>query len=590
MPSPTQKYGNTLNLALETPEEQRQQTRDLNAGFLPSSNSWEIIVRYNGNIDFLRNYNVSISYLIANYAILTVPQDFLSQLFTFDEIIYAELPKSLYFSIINGRRVSCIPAVQRTDFFMNSAPDGLFGAGMLCGIIDSGIDYANPVFRNPDGSTRILRLWDQTIPSSTPESELPGTIYTDTEINEALNAATPAQRFSLVPSRDTSGHGTHVAGIMAGNFAENPADNLGIATRSQLIVVKLNTTINNGFPRTTELMRGLDYLYRTALEFRRPISINLSFGNSYGPHDGTSLIEQFINDISKLWKMTICVGTGNEGASAGHAELLLSSGETKTIELSVGAFEPNLNIQIWKSYQDDISFQLELPGISQPVKLEPTIGKQEYLRGNQRILVYYGEPSPYSMNQEIYIEFIPAYDTIPYLTSGIWRIQSTGTKIASGRIDLWLPDASTLNRNTFFLLPSPEVTLTIPSTSEAVISVGAYDGNTLSYADFSGRGFTRRTNLVRPDLVAPGVNIASAAVGGGMEVRSGTSMATPFVAGSAALLMEYGILRGNDPYLYGEKVKAYLIKGAARLPGYSVYPNPLVGWGTLCLANSFPES
>lgn len=155
-------------------------------------------------------------------------------------------------------------------------------------------------------------------------------------------------------------------------------------------------------------------------------------------------------------------------------------------------------------------------------------------------MVYYGEPSPYSPFQEIYIELIPISEDLPYINDGIWSIEVLARNITGGRIDMWLPDSAALNTNTYFVRSSPEVTMTIPSTSALAISVGGYNSLSLAYADFSGRGFTRLTNQVRPDLVAPAVEITSAAVGGGMTVKSGTSMATPFVSGSAALLMEWG--------------------------------------------------
>ena len=149
----------------------------------------------------------------------------------------------------------------------------------------------------------------------------------------------------------------------------------------------------------------------------------------------------------------------------------------------------------------------------------------------------------------------------------------------TGQYEMWLPGDAVLNRGTGFLFPTDRTTLTIPSSASRVISVGAYDARTFAYADFSGRGFTRLTNLVKPDLVAPGVEVVTATTGGGYAAFTGTSFATPFVTGSAALLMEWGIVRGNDPYLYGEKVKAYLRRGAKTLPGFARYPNEEVGYG-----------
>ena len=175
-----------------------------------------------------------------------------------------------------------------------------------------------------------------------------------------------------------------------------------------------------------------------------------------------------------------------------------------------------------------------------------------------------------------------------YITGGVWKIVLTPRKIVSGVYELWLPSENVVNRGTGFLFPTDNTTLTIPSTASRAITVGAYNALTFAYADFSGRGYTREERSVKPDLVAPGVDITTVAVGGGYAQFTGTSFATPFVTGSAALLMEWGIVRENDLFLYGEKVKAYLRRGAMPLPGFTVYPNPQVGYGALCVRDSLP--
>ena len=204
--------------------------------------------------------------------------------------------------------------------------------------------------------------------------------------------------------------------------------------------------------------------------------------------------------------------------------------------------------------------------------------------GQNRLLIYVGEPAPYSIYQEIYIEFLPLGE---YIEEGLWNIDIEGRRIIDGRFDMWL-SGDRISNSTRFTRPIAETTLTIPSTSNRAISVGAYNPLNLSYAEFSGRGYTRQTNQVKPDIVAPGVNILVATPGGGMSRRTGTSFATPFVTGSAVLMMEWGIINGNDVYLYGEKVKAYLIKGARRVRGFETWPNPQMGWGTLCVEDSIP--
>lgn len=209
------------------------------------------------------------------------------------------------------------------------------------------------------------------------------------------------------------------------------------------------------------------------------------------------------------------------------------------------------------------------------------------------ILVYMGEPAPYTVNQEIYFDFIPVGT---YLTPGIWTFYLESLQSVTGQYYFYLPSAAVLNKNTRFFTPSPQITLTIPSTAQKVITVGAYDTRYESYADFSGRGYVYPEvsigllgpGLVKPDLVAPGVAITAPDTLGGYGEFTGTSFATPFVTGSAALMMQWGIVRGNDPFLYGEKVKAYLRRGARPLRGESTYPNGRVGYGALCLEDSLP--
>lgn len=574
----SQKYEDMLNLALDTPEGDREQSKTLNVGFDSIINTWEVIVRYNGDIEFLKSNGVSIIYLSGNYAILTVPDNFIRNLNSYKEIIYVEMPKSLYLTVANGIRTSCINNVQVREF---SNRGGLFGEGVICALIDSGIDIFNDAFRNNDGSTRILEIWDQNISGNPPEGYTLGTVFTKDDINDALRSG----RFR---SRDVSGHGTHVAGIMAGNFASNKNNSIGIATRSPIIMVKLNTSINNGFPRTTELMQAINYIYQAAVRYNMPVSINISFGNSYGSHDGTSLIETFIDDISNLWKMCICIGTGNEGAAAGHTKEIFKINDEKSMRFTIGEYESNINIQIWKNYEDVFEFTITAPGRVNSIKIDNVVGSTKTRLGSNKILIYYGEPSPYSPFQEIFIDIIPDNSVNDYITPGIWSIDVAAQRVVNGRIDMWLPDSASLNEDTRFLTPSPETTLTIPSTSNSAISVGGYNSLLMSYADFSGRGFTRVVGRIKPDIVAPAVNITSAATGGGVTEKSGTSMACPFVSGSAALLMEWGIVRENDLYLYGEKVKAYLIKGARPLPGYTQIPDERIGYGALCLRDSIP--
>lgn len=351
-------------------------------------------------------------------------------------------------------------------------------------------------------------------------------------------------------------------------------------------------------------------------------------------------------NVSEIGRTVICVGSGNEGANGGHLagslERAGTGAGTRTgvsagtgvntgtgagtrtrvnagtgintriglgtggasaasylpaeVELAVARYERALNVQLWKNYSDVYRIYLRAPG-GQETELPASIegGKYTLRLGQTDILVYIGEPLPYSAAQEIYLDLIPAGS--PYIESGIWTVRLIPVEVVTGNYYFYLPSSAVRSEETGFYRPTSEVTLTIPSTASKVITVGAYDSIYDAYADFSGRGYadTARTvgvvasGLAKPDLAAPGVNILAPDIYGGYNPVTGTSFATPIVSGSAALLMEWGIVRGNDPFLYGEKVKAYLRKGARALRGEAEYPNSRVGWGGLCVSSSIPS-
>lgn len=619
-----QKLENVLNLSLDATPEEREKSLVLEEGFFPATRQWELIVKYTGEIEAFAPYVVRAVPLLNEYAIVWIEEQMLEAFAALDEVEFIEQPKRLFFSAVQGKQASCIPPVQRP-------PLSLTGTGVLVAVIDSGVDIFNENFRKANGTTRILALWDQT--ARTVEENIAfasvggilGRVYTETEINEILseNAA-----FARAPGEDMSGHGTAVLGIAAGSSAAYQ----GVATESALLVVKLGTPEPDGFPRTTQLMQGVDFAVRFALERRLPVAINLSFGNSYGPHNATALLSQYLDDLANYWKSVIVIGTGNEGAQAGHAVVSLQgaarsgqvrtaqNGQTgtsrsvqtgtsqngqmgtsqsvqsgtsqsvqtgtsqgeQTVRLGVGMFEPGLNVQIWKSYVDEIKIAVVAPNSARydiPVR---DGGPHRARLGGTELLIFVGEPGPYSIDQEIFIDFLP---TESYVDAGEWRFVFLPERIVDGTVNLWLPGGGVLGGETAFLNPAPVLTLTIPSTARRGIGVAAYDSRRDTAADFSGRGDAQ---VSKPDLAAPGVEIPAPTPGNGYAAFSGTSVAAPFVTGSAALLMEWGIVDGNDPYLYGEKVKAYLQRGARPLPGFTEYPNDQVGYGALCVREALP--
>lgn len=586
MPSLNQKRENLLNLALNSTVEEREKSEILNVGYSAATNRWEIIVKHHGDLKRVESDSIQVEELLAGYAIVTLPEAFIEAFTELPEVEYIEKPKSLIYDLYESKQSSCILPLTRGN-------NALSGRGVLVAVIDSGIDFFLPDFRVGEES-RILYLWDQTLAPDEEKGWLPpegfrvGVEFTREDINRALQTGSRAEASALVPERDISGHGTGVAAIAASSNADPLLR--GVAPGSELIIVKLGTTEESGFPRTTELMRAIAYVLARAERENRPVAINLSFGNTYGPHDGSSLLERFLDNASEVGRTSICVGAGNEGSTGGHG-----AGNVKSpleMELAVAERERTVNVQLWKSYEDNFTLRLRTPSGGEyhlPVGTQPN--KSSFTTGRTKILFYVGMPTPYSNLQELFVVLLPETD---YIEAGIWKFSLAPEKVSNGAVDFYLPSGIQRNTGTRFFQPDPNLTMTVPATAGRAISVAAYNDTLEAYADFSGRGVYREAgdyltgNWRKPDLAAPGVGLLAARRGGGSESYTGTSFATPMVTGSAALLMEWGIIRGNDVFLYGEKMKAFLRKGAKPIRGEAVYPNNRIGWGVLCVEDSLP--
>ncbi len=566
-----QKLEDQLSLALDTPAQMREKSDNLDTGYAPSENTWELIVKYNGNLDRLTG-GIRVEPLIAGYAIVTIPENLIGAFSRMEEIEFIEKPKKLYPQVTAGLGASCFyPLLQPVS------GKALSGQGVYMAILDSGIDYTDPMFRYADGTTKIAWLWDQGKRADAEKGEKPPQgFFTGVEYSRKMLNAN-LQKNSERLTTDVTGHGTNVAKIAVQGAPE-----------SELIVVKLDTA-RGTYPSTVSLLRAFTYVAKKAQAENMPVAINLSYGNTYGAHDGSSLLERFIDNITEVGRNVICIGAGNEGASAGHFAGKLSENEIQRISFAMGTYERSFSLQLWKWYADRMDISILSPAGEQYLIRNQDAGgeAQQAVMEQTKLLIFSGRPQPYRKREEVYIDFIPVET---YLNTGIWTIEITPRRIANGELRLYMPSAVVRSENTRFLLPSPAQTLTIPSTAQKVITVGAYNAYVRSYAAFSGRGDagSDRAENNKPDLTAPGVNIRIGEGEGGAVV-SGTSYATPFVTAAAALLMEYGIVQGNDPFLYGEKVKAYLHAGARQLPGYDMWPNDQVGWGALCVSESLPE-
>lgn len=275
----TQKAENLLNLALDATQEERLKSLELEVGYQPVEREWDLIIKYSGSLEAVKVIASAVTELLNEYAVVTIKESLIDQLAMIPQVEYIEKPKRLFFEAENGRRVSCIFPIQGEAV-------SLYGKGILTAVVDSGIDYTHPAFRREDGTTRIKAIWDQTIPGRPPKGYAIGTEYTENQINEALEQTARQEQERIVPSRDNSGHGTAVAGVAAGNGGGSPGSRYaGVAPESELLIVKLGSPRQDGFPRTTELMEGVDYVLRKALELKMPVAVNISFGNTYGSHE-----------------------------------------------------------------------------------------------------------------------------------------------------------------------------------------------------------------------------------------------------------------------------------------------------------------
>ena len=483
------------------------------------------------------------------------------------------------------------------------------GKGVLIGLVDTGIDYRSPLFQNPDGTTRIAGIWDQSVPIE--EDVLPagvpdyypmggssyGTEYTREQINEALASDDP---LSLVPTQDTIGHGTFLAGLAAGSSI--PQDDFtGAAPEAELAVVKLKPAkkylrdfylIPSDAPafQENDIMMGIKYLRMMADRLKKPLVILLAMGSNSGSHIGTSPLSQVTQNYSGFFGIITVIAGGNETGAAHHFYASIPAGtEYEDVEIRVGKEEAERGfvLELWAADADTYTVGFISPS-GERISRIPIIANNEtsipFLLDATTITVNYQLIEAESGSQLIFMRFqTPA--------AGIWTVRVYNTQRFKGTFHMWLPVQGMISEETVFLRPDPYSTITVPGNSRLPITVGAYDTSTGGIYIHSSRGFTPN-QIVKPELAAPGVNILGPSVGRKpgsdtpMTTRTGTSAAAAITAGAAANLLGWGIVEGNYPTMSEASVKSYLIRGAQRNPALT-YPNREFGYGTLDLFQTF---
>ena len=464
-------------------------------------------------------------------------------------------------------------------------PLSLSGRGVVIAFIDTGIDFAREVFRREDGQSRLLSLWDQTLQTgSPPEGFLYGTEYTRQEINQALQAEDP---YRVIPGRDDNGHGTAMASVAAGSAAPQ-ADIVAVKLRPCKAYLKQYYRADTELAYSeTDILLALRYVRQFAVPFRRPLVICLGLGTNLGDHNGNSMLDRFLEEISTDKSTCVVVAAGNEGNRRGHHEGQIQEGlqtgqnlsarGEKEVEIRVGPGETGLFVEFWGNLPDAYQLRVRSPGGEEIPWSNPAFPQSlsyGFVYENTRISIYTEVVEGNSGEQVTLLRF-----TDP--TEGIWRIGIRGVgEQESGIYHLWLPMEQFLGADTYFVESSPYVTMTEPATTGRVISFSAYDDRNDSFYQESGRGFTRN-GIPKPDLTAPGVGVSTIS-----GERSGSSFAAAYGAGAAALFLQWAVLEENRPFVTTKEIKNYFIKGAARDPSVN-YPNPLWGYGRLNLENVF---
>jgi len=470
----------------------------------------------------------------------------------------------------------------------------LNGRGVLIGMVDSGIEYLNEEFIREDDTSRIVSLWDQTVPDSTDTSVYIGRTFSNEEITNAIKAYRNNQYpYLIVPSKDEVGHGTQMAGIIGARGYN--ADVQGVASGCEFVIVKLFESINfrnelqaNGITYTpvyndSEVLAAIYYLQSVAVRLNRPMVIYLGVGTTEGSHDGNNLLSRYLTSIGKLRGIVTVTGVGNEGASEGHTSgVIKQTGDVASIELRVPREMKYFSFTIWLIKPNRASINVISPNgeSSKFIKAKANeIQNVNFVFFKTQMTVKYYVPEHFTGHEAIAISF-------DGIKAGIWTFQLRGDYITDGRYHIWLPPQKTLPENTRFLQADPFTTLTIPSTARSVVTT-AYYGNDNALVAASGKGPNVNTYVENPDIATLGADILATNIGGKTTTVSGSSVAAAIIAGACALLLQWGIVNGNDRTMFAAKIIAYLVLGADRSNLAYRYPTREIGYGFFDLLGTF---
>lgn len=546
----------------------------------------DFIVKYMQNVKDTMELFSGTSFQAINeiFGVLYVPLESMGEL-EVTGTSYNSIPKCYTYMDMEAAGASGITRLHDHPYLK------LRGKGTAVAVIDSGIDYQNAVFRNAGGS-RIAYLWDQSLEDGTDiaGTEVPyGRLFRKNDIDQALAFEDP---FSVVPSRDTNGHGTALAGIAAGNMV--PGENFtGAAPEATLIIIKVKPAkqyLRNFYLyppdaevfQENDVMMAIAYAISWAKKLEMPLSICLGIGSSQGAHLGTNALSQYVDYVANFSQVSVSVAAGNEGNTRNHSTGIFSQEREQIVtELRVAEREQGFTMEFWGEPPEIYGLSIQSP-TGEILEVSSSIGSRtqelSFVFVETKVYVNYiliERQTGYSL---VYIRFF-------HPASGIWKIFTQARNRQNVQFHMWLPVEGLISQDTYFLEPSPYTTVTAPGDARNSITATAYQHRDGSIYIAAGRGYTP-DGMITPHLAAPGVNVKVPLVRGDFGTRSGTSISAAQTAGIAALLFEWAIIRDNQPFFTGSSVKYYLQRGARREENMQ-YPNPEWGYGKVNLYHTF---
>ncbi|EJT5914512.1 S8 family peptidase [Clostridium perfringens] len=564
--------------------------------FYNDKNYISFVVAYDGNIkkEIDDINDASIFFIDDNFAILSIKlQNYMETIRSIKSIIYIEL---------NGIYTLGESPVEdsKAPIFHRNPSLNLRGSGVVVAIVDTGIDYLNNEFMREDETTRILRIWDQTIDSGkTPDGFISGSEYTEEDINKAIQAQKQGQNpYDIVPSKDDYGHGTKMAGIVGARGINREI--VGVAPDCEFIIIKLQEAYKEYVDfyyakgdkakyRNTDIIMALKYLYELSFTLNKPMIIYLPLGSNLGDHAGASILERYVDTkISGRNSLFVVTSTGNQGNTDTHTSgEIKSNGDSQIIELNCGKEQKGLVLQIYAQRPSKIKLGILSPSGERFENTNPRKTKHilindapiwKFIYEGTTVQVTYDSPDEFTGDDKFVIK-------MEGITEGVWRFILTSNNIVDGKYYAWILQRELLAEDTRFLNPSPYTTLTIPGTAKTIINTSYYNQNNGAIVSESGRGYTMK-DYIQPIITAGGINAITTKPGGGTITMSGASVAGAILAGCCALIIQWAVVDGNDPQMYATKLQAYIIRGARKREG-DTYPNRQCGYGILDMQEIF---